>query len=349
MTTASTKGLRVTAGGLCCAVGFNLPAAYCAMRAGMDHFQESAFRDVNGKPLQVARLPLGDLWGEDRMAVFASTAVRDCLRRASFEAGGLGVVLLAAEPERPHSESERYAVCQRSVDEVLRGMPVLDRAVLREGRAGIANALAQAQDWLSSAEVGNVLLVGVDSYLNAATVNHLLGNRRMLTTDTPAGFIPGEAASAVLLTRPLPEEQAAAQILVSGVGAAMEAAKPDGDIPNRAVGLTQAIRAALREADLAPDELDFRITDHNGDPFLAAESSLVHARLMAGTQSSLAMINPAEYVGEVGAAMGVIGLVYGARLLEREHAPGSVGVIHVSNDDGRRAAVVIERTSGLGT
>ncbi|WP_321950766.1 hypothetical protein [Paraburkholderia bannensis] len=343
MTSATNKDLRIVQGGLCCAVGFNLPAAYCAMRAGMDHFQESAFRDVNGKPLQVARLPLGDLWGEDRMAVLAATAVCDCLSR--WEAGDarLGVVLLAAEPGRPHQEPQRYAVCQRAIDEALPGLQVMARATYAEGRAGLASGLVCARAWLASGEIDYVLLVGVDSYLNAATVNHLIGTRRMLTTDTPAGFIPGEAAAAIVLGRPLPEDAGAMQVLISGVGAALEEGRPDGKIPNRATGLTQALRAALKEADLAPDELDFRITDHNGDPFLAAESALMHARLMAGTQMLLPMINPAESIGEVGAALGVAGLAYGAALLAREHIDGPVGVLHMSNDDGRRAAVVIER------
>lgn len=55
--------LGIRAAGLCCAVGYHLRAASCALRANMDHFQESEFQSRLGDPILVARLPETDLWG----------------------------------------------------------------------------------------------------------------------------------------------------------------------------------------------------------------------------------------------------------------------------------------------
>ena len=46
------------------------------------------------------------------------------------------------------------------------------------------------------------MICGVDSYLTALTIAHYLAERRLLTPDNPNGFIPGEAAAAILCARP---------------------------------------------------------------------------------------------------------------------------------------------------
>ena len=46
------------------------------------------------------------------------------------------------------------------------------------------------------------MICGVDSYLTTLTIAHYLAERRLLTPDNPNGFIPGEAAAAILCARP---------------------------------------------------------------------------------------------------------------------------------------------------
>ena len=69
--------LEIRAAGLCCAVGYHLRAASCALRANMDHFQESEFRSDSFDPIRVARLP-DDIYGHERLQRWVSHAVRDC-------------------------------------------------------------------------------------------------------------------------------------------------------------------------------------------------------------------------------------------------------------------------------
>ena len=314
-TLARSHSLRIAQSGICCAVGLNIAAACCAMRAGMDHFQESAFRDESGKPLRVASLPLGDLWGQERISLMSAAAVRDCIAHANLaHSRGIAVVMLVAEPERPHSEAHRFEACRSAVEEALAGLPVMAVGLVAEGRAGVGRGLETAQQLLNDEQIQHVLLVGVDSYLNAATINHFLASRRMLSTDNPSGFVPGEGAGAVLLDAPGRTDPVvrAGDILVSGIGCGFEEARPDGQIANRAIALTAAIRAALRQADLSAGALQFRMSDQNGDPFLAREAALAYARITAAESVALPLFAPAENVGEIGAATGVIALAYSA-------------------------------------
>lgn len=334
--------LEVLAGGACCALGFRLDAAECAIRAGMDCFEESGFYDRGRAPLKVARLPLGDLWGAERLALMATAAVQDCLDRSGpIESEQTALLLLAAERERPHTENERYLACFAAIEKALGTSFHETSRIIPYGRAGLGQALITAARCLEEGGVRQVLLVGADSYLNAATINHLLRAERLLESGNAYGFIPGEAAAAVLLARETRPD--ASPLRISGVGLGQENARPGGDEPNRAVALTQAMRAALEQASLTPGELDFRINDHNGDPFFANEAAIACTRLMMDDGVGLPLINLAETLGETGAAAGPLALAYLSRVIARPDGPGEVGLLHLGNDDGSRSAVVVER------
>ncbi|MFC4161720.1 hypothetical protein [Chitinimonas lacunae] len=331
--------LRVLGGGACCALGFRLDAAECAIRAGMDRFEESEFYDRRRAPLKVARLPLGDLWGAERLALMATAAVQDCIDQiGAIAAHETALLLLAAERERPHTEDERYLECFAAIERTLGVRFHEDSRIIPYGRAGLGQALVTAARCLEG-EVRQVLLVGADSYLNAATINYFLGAGRLLESGNAYGFIPAEAAAAVLLGRD--SRPGASPLQICGVGLAEEQARPDGEVPNRAIGLSEAMRSALDQAGLAPGALHFRANDHNGDPFYASEASVAYTRLMVDDGVGLPLLNLAEYLGETGAAAGPLALAYLSRVIERDDGPGRVGLLHLGNDDGSRSAVVV--------
>ena len=87
--------LRVIASGMCCALGYSGDAVGCALRAGMDHFQESPFIADGGERIRVARLPEDELWGAERLAQWARRAVEDCLAGSpGLDPAGLPLFLL---------------------------------------------------------------------------------------------------------------------------------------------------------------------------------------------------------------------------------------------------------------
>ncbi len=336
--------MLVKAAGACCAVGYNLAAASCAMRAGMAHFQESEFVDRSGEALVVARLPLGDLWGPKRLAQIAKLAVADCAKTAGgIDPNYTALLLLAAEKGRPHTETERYHETYTAIEEVCRARFHASSAIFPGGRAGIGEALLHANKLLREQHVPQVLLVGADSYLSAPVIEHYLGQERLLCSGNADGFIPGEGAGALLLQLPQAD---ATGLHVLGVGLAQEQATPLGDIPNRAFGLTQAIRKACAVANVPVGQLDFRLTDFNGEQYFAKEMAYACTRIMADADpdddGSLPMLHLADCVGETGSAAGVLGLAYLSTIMNRWDGPGNQGLLHMGNEDGRRTALVLE-------
>lgn len=331
--------LVIVGAGICCAVGYHRAAASCAMRAGMDHFQESEFIDRASEPIKAAMLPVGELWGPQRLAHIVEQAVMDCARDAgNIYTTSTALILLAAEQGRPHTEDDRYFealdACSRQFRTKFHG----SSGIMPKGRAGLGAALQAAHRLLSENTVARVLVVGADSYLNAATIEYYLRQDRLQTSNNSDGFIPGEGAGALLLELAGPQSRG---LLICGMGRASEAATIDGDLPNRAQGLTQAIRQACEQAEVAPRQLNYRITDFNGEKYHAQEISNANTRVMADDGVALPMITIADCIGETGAAAGPSMLAYLHERLRGPDHPGAVGLLHLGNDDGARTALIL--------
>jgi 3-oxoacyl-[acyl-carrier-protein] synthase I len=183
-----------------------------------------------------------------------------------------------------------------------------------------------------------VLLVSADSYLNAQTINHYLQADRLLVPGNRDGFIPGEAAAAILLERSEPNMPG---LHILGWGQGNEPGRPDGSVPSRAQGLSQALRAAFKQADITCNDLYFRVSDQNGEGFFAGEAANAITRVAEEGGTVPMVLTTADGVGEVGAATGPLMLAWLHHLLPREDGPGDCGVIHLANDDGLRSAVVV--------
>ena len=338
--TQSWEPLSIHSAGLCCAVGYSLAAASCALRAGMDHFQESEFVDHSGEELKVARLPLGEIWGPKRLAQIVKIAVLDCANATGgIDTAATVLLLLAAERERPQTDTEHYNEIYRACEEQFEHKFHAGSAVFPQGRAGIGDALWQAQTLLRNNTVKQVLLVGCDSFLDAATIEQFLEQERLLHAGNANGFIPGEGAAALLL---MLATDSSSGLHILGVGTATEQSRPDGDIPNRAIGLTQAIRLACEHAGIQPNELELRMTDQNGEQYFAKEAANAYTRIMVKDGVGLPLFHIADCVGETGAAAGPISLAYLSTLLGRTDGPGTTALLHFANDDGRRTALVVE-------
>ena len=166
---------------------------------------------------------------------------------------------------------------------------------------------------------------------------------RLLRRDNSNGFIPGEAAGAVLLGPH--EEGSPAPLLCRGLGFAREPAPFDSGKPLRADGLVQAIRGALSEAGLTLKDCDHRIADVNGEQYRFKEAALAITRLLRDRKVLFSLWHPVDCIGEVGAASlpaMLAVLFHGAR---KDYLPGPTFLGHLGNDDDKRAAFIAQATS----
>jgi 3-oxoacyl-[acyl-carrier-protein] synthase-1 len=202
----------------------------------------------------------------------------------------------------------------------------------------MASAVDQARKLLYESGHPWVLAAASDSLLVAETLEAFESEDRLLTSENSNGFIPGEAAAAILLGR----TDHAGDTRCVGVGFGMEAATITSDNPLRADGMVGAIRAALKDAACEFSDLSFRIADLSGEHYPFKEASLAQSRLMRNSGGEFPLWHPADCIGEVGASFGPIAMGLVATAFARGYSPGPTALIHLAEDAGTRAAMIIK-------
>ena len=247
----------------CLAVGAELSAA--AMRCGYDGFEQSSFTQPNSTQMQLgAEIKIQEsLRGLEKLIYLSSTIIQSMVKEHKVEITTIPIYLCLQELNRPsyfsfeELQEKLFANLITALD--VPNISNSSRAYL-EGRCGFTTALKQAQIDIYENGDKEVLIVSVDSLLNSASLAYYGGGLygegcRLLTDNNSNGFIPGEAASAVLLSKPTSEEN---EIVISGVGMSKEIATIyNEDELLRAKGLSEAIMEASNQAELPIHETAF--------------------------------------------------------------------------------------------
>ncbi|MBN7821641.1 beta-ketoacyl synthase N-terminal-like domain-containing protein [Bowmanella yangjiangensis] len=334
------RPLAITATGMVTGVGLDTYSSCAAIRAAIDNFQETRFMDEQGEWIQGCAVPLEEqLQGARKLAMMLCKALEECAAQAQVHLEEIPVIICLSEPERPGIPENLGNKVFFLVQEFL-GLPLhRDSAVIKQGRAGGIYALKLARDILYQNKLNHVLVCGVDSLLNAHSIRYFETQDRLLTSHHSDGFIPGEAAAAILLSPPQCSQQN--QLLCMGLGFAVEQATISAGLPVRADGLTQALNMAFEEAGSSMNDMDFRIVDVAGEQYWFKEAALALSRLLRVHKQGFPIWHPADCIGEVGAAIVPVCLAYLKVAFEKGFAAGSNIVHHASNDDGQRSVAIL--------
>ncbi|MFE8602413.1 hypothetical protein [Archangium violaceum] len=309
------------------------------MRAGITRKSISSYRDNDGYEIVGSYLRDGiseDASEDERWLSLLSYALEDIARQMPHPMIEHMPLLLARPLLRNgHPYPHHVLADTLSTRLELRIVPSNIR-VFNEGAYGSYVALEHGR---ALARAGQPCIVAAaESMLCARTLLRLSEQRRLLVEDNPDGIIPGEAAAAVLLTK----DKKHALATVRGLGFGKEPASFNNDIPLRADGVVAAARAALLEANLQLHQLDFRVSDAAGESFYFKEQSLFVSRLLHERRAEFPLWLPAETLGDTGAASGMCGTLWAVASWVRKYAPGPRAIGFAGNDEGARAAVIIE-------
>lgn len=334
-----TAPIDIVSIGMATAVGLNAPSACAAMRARLDGFQETRFVGPGGDWLIGAPVPLPRNWiGEKRMAHLAAGAICEAFECVPQAREQTALILCLAEEERPGRPVRDGSRLLRRIGEIVESPSHRRSRIVAHGRPSGHVALEQARRILAAGEAPYVMIAGVDSYLTAESIAYYLGEDRLLTPNNPNGFVPGEAAAAVLCSR---SQQGALRL--HGLGLAREQAfiyNPD-ELPLRGDGMTSAYSAALDETGTEMNRLGYRIADLIGEQYWFKQSALANLRLVRGAHDFQDIWSPAEALGNVGAAVVpvMIGMAFTAS--RKGYAAGNPVLIEASNDTGACGAAVL--------
>lgn len=332
------RALSVISTGIVSAVGLSAPAACAAIRAKLTNPSQTHFRNTAGDWIMSHAVPMPQPWrGIEKLAQMAAYVAGECLADVPKDDwSNIAVLLCTAEvsrPGRPQNLDETlYAAFCRSLDDA----QFASAAFIPRGRVSVGVALMKARQLLYETRTAAVLIIGVDSLLTASTLTALDQQDRLLSEENPNGFIPGEGAAGLLVTR----HEGNSQFVIEGLGFGMEQSHIDSEAPLRAEGLATAIKAALAEAGREMFDIDYRMADLSGEHYYFKEAGLVLARVLHKRKEDMDLWHPAECIGEAGSVIGPAMIAVASTAARKAYAPGPNVLIHAANDAGERIAIV---------
>lgn len=338
--------MYVTATGMVCSVGLNAAAACAAMRAGIANFAELPYHDNQGEPIIGAMVPglTRTFKREEHLIEMLAMALVDCLQKETLgPSADIPLLVSLPEPGRPGG-------CTGLADSIIERLqnkfninfhPDLSQTI-QKGHTGGFDVLRTARKLLQDTQISACLICGVDSYINASSLLWLDQHWRLKTDENSDGVIPGEAAAAVLLQRHV-EPDTKIGVRITGLGFGYEKANVLSEEPLLGLGLTEAARSALAEAEIKMHEIDFRISDVTGESYGFKEQALVIARLLRVHKEGFPIWHCSEYSGDIGASAGISQLVVAYHAFLKGYGPGNRAMCYTSAIPGERAVAVIER------
>jgi 3-oxoacyl-[acyl-carrier-protein] synthase I len=340
----------ITGFGASTAIGRDAPATAAAVRAGIAGFCEHPYAlDSVDEPVRAAIAPWLDIRvrGLDRLVALLFPAIDQVLEpfralRPSDLQLGLALALPAPRPGlAPAIDSEVIgAVTGRYRRAFTRTL------AFPNGHAAGLMALAAAVDEVAGGSVDGCIVAGVDSYIEPETLHWLEECDQLHSAgffNNAWGFIPGEAAGALLLLSRTALErcQCDAVAAVEAVGIAHEANRIRTATVCIGEGLGKAFRSALHA--VVPER---RVTDIycdlNGEPYRADEYAFASLRVKDWIESATDFVAPADCWGDVAAASGPLHLMLAAQAGEKGYAKGTRALVWASSEGGERAAALVQ-------
>jgi len=334
--------ISIIAAGMVTGVGLEAPSSCAAIRGAIDNFSETRFMDKGGEWIVGSQVPLEQPWrGLPKLVRMVVPAIRECLTQAGeVKPDMIPLLLCVAEKERGGRleglDDRLFADVQAELG--VRFHP--HSTVIARGRVAGGLAMLEACKLIYEEQRPLCLIAGVDSYLVSATLAAYEGKNRLRTSENSNGFIPGEAGAAVLVGLPA-SRHSSPSLTCLGIGTGQEKATIDSEEPLRADGMVQAFKSALSDAGQTMADVDYRITDSNGEQYLFKEAALAVTRILRVRKEQFEIWHPADCIGEVGAAIGPCALGVALAATRKRYAPGSGLLCHLSGEDGERVAMVL--------
>lgn len=288
---------------------------YGAFACGYDNFEKKDFYE----PYSPEKLICSGVShfipnsGYKRWLGMCSAAVEDCFKEECFPKGEKLSLFLCL----PNTVKMPALCCAEDYDSIIKD--VIDNSPLRTfhisvklffyDRCGFITALNESRNVLEKGESDRCLILGLDSLVHSKAIQFYGGDvygnhNRLLTEDNSNGFIPGEAATAVLVSHPDKAVGNYKNILITGLGLSYEPAPYDSDDVLHAQGLVDASTKALTESNQGMDEMSFRMSSVSGEDYFFREAAIAQKKLLKTKVKAQPLWHPADTIGEVGAAIG---------------------------------------------
>jgi 3-oxoacyl-[acyl-carrier-protein] synthase-1 len=343
--------LAITGTGLVTPVGFKAEPSLAALRASIsrlsriEHFEievdEDEYEAVIGA--EVSELTQGRL-GPERLLAMMKPAFKEAIESSGIQPADRLGVYIGTSGSRPAERILNYDEANKEnlLNVMPEGYQVHRAKLIQAGRASVLRAIRAAATALEENLVDAAIIGAVDSWVTPIGLNWLLDNKRLKDYPRKTGTIPAEAAGFVVLELPerAQKRKAPVHALVTRSAGRQESIKW-GEATN-AVPLSQCVQSVA--AGIHEDDA-LVISDLCGERYRAIEWMMAIPKAMWRCEN-MRHWNPADCIGDSGAAMGAVSLAWAAEALRKNYAHCRNILIWGASDEGAREAAIVTAVEG---
>jgi len=347
-----TKDIYVAGIGMLTPIGFDAPSSCAAIKAGISAYALSDYRTQTGKQVTLSGIPdgvfsemeieidEGEYYSSHldhviRMSVFA---IKEALSKQNIN-NPIPFIFSLQEPHKNLTPVNTETLMTNFVDQCEFPLDIKKSHFLSSGRASGILGLELAMRYLNEQNEDYVLLGGADSHWSRSHIGLLDKDERLNVEGSTDGFVPGEAACYILLTRH-PEKalnNAGNIISLSAPGTGHEPGHLGSEQPYLGEGLDQAVKQALK--GYSGGNITKIYNSMNGESHWAKEFGVITIRNKAHFNESMQVIHPAQNYGDLGAATGSMLIGVAAHELLKQTQQEDTHLVYASSDSAWRAAV----------
>ncbi len=340
--------------GMLTAVGMNAEQTAASVRAGISRFAETSVYDKRFEPFVMALLPdevlpplaselekaAGLTSRQMRILRLAAPALRQVATKLANTAD-IPIYLGAPEqfPNRPQPLNDEF-FNQLSIQSGIQ-FNITESKLFCDGRAAGLIALKEAMERISSGKNNSVLAGGADTYLDLYLLGTLDTEARILGPGTMDGFIPGEGAAFLLLSKSdtMTSHNISPLASLSSVSIGYEEGHLYSEKPYLGDGLASTLEKLFQNGNIK-ETIKEVYSSINGENHWAKEWGVAFLRNSNFFDAAHGMHHPADCFGDTGAASGII-LVILAIMGIKHGYRRRPALITCSSDFGNRAAVTV--------
>ena len=339
-----TLPVEIIAVGMLTPLGADAVMTAAAVRSGISAYEESSILNKQFNPMVMSLVPEAALPAlDDELASLGLTSRQQRMLRLAAPAMqqlqdsvSETVPLMLCGPEKM---PDRRSVVS---DNFLKHLAVQAKVpfdiensyVFPEGRAAGLYALETAMQLLESGEHSEVMIGGVDSFLDLYLLATMDSADRVLSQGAMDAFAPGEAA-VFIVVKPA-DEKSAVKIYPPGI--ADEPGHRYSSEPYKGEGLANAVRESISKAPKNPVKTVF--ASFNGENFSAKEWGVAAIRNQKSLDGDFNLVHPSDCYGDIGAATAPMLMALASIGMLEGHYQGPA-LVWASSEIQQRAAVYI--------
>ncbi len=336
------------------AVGLTAEGTAAAVRADVSRIRQHPFMlDAAGDKLRCGYDRGVDpaLFGADRMFSLARRAVAEAAAKVTRERPcpvPVRVLLALPEPRPGFSSRDASRLARRLGEAPPARIPAVRVEQSEAGHAGALGGLERAVRDIGQGAEDLCFVGGVDSYLEAETLDWLEAERRLARAEVRGGFPPGEGAAMLAVASDAARSALGLPSLarIRTVACAREKRDPKCDEGLLGEAMTEAIRRAAGALRWPGEILADVYCDINGERSRADDWGFALLRTASAFRDGTDYRTAVSQCGDVGAASAALSCVLAVQAWQRGYANGPLALACGSTWTGLRGAAILEGSAG---